>query len=109
MVLLFAAKCRFVNDVLHIREREKDLFRREPIERTHGKIVVFSAVNSKLLFKVIKRVECVGSIEVFVIFAVRALNLAVVPRRVWLDELVPYPTLFEARLKQCGRGACGMS
>ena len=38
--------CRFVNDVLRIREREKDLFRREPIERTHGKIVVLTLTNS---------------------------------------------------------------
>ena len=35
-----------VNDVLRIREREKDLFRREPIERTHGKIVVLTLTNS---------------------------------------------------------------
>lgn len=53
-----------------------------PIKRAHGEIIVFSAVNSKLLFKVIKRVECVGSIEVFVVFTVRALDLAVVSRRV---------------------------
>ena len=80
-----------------------------PIKRAHGEIIVFSAVNSKLLFKVIKRVECVSGIKIFIIFAVRALNLAVVSRRVWPDQFVPYPTLFEARLKQCGRWACGMS
>ena len=59
-------------------------------------------MNSKLLFKVIKRIKSVSGIEVFIIFAVRALNLAVVSRRVWPDQFVPYPTLFEARLKQCG-------
>ena len=73
-----------------------------------GKVIVFSAVNSKLLFKVVKRIKSVSGIKIFVIFAVRALNLAVVSRRVWPDQFVPYPTLFEARLKQCGRGACGM-
>ena len=80
-----------------------------PIKRAHGEIIVFSAVNSKLLFKVVKRIKSVSGIKIFVIFAVRALNLAVVSRRVWPDQFVPYPTLFEARLKQCGRGACGMS
>ena len=79
-----------------------------PIKRAHGEIIVFSAVNSKLLFKVVKRIKSVSGIKIFVIFAVRALNLAVVSRRVWPDQFVPYPTLFEARLKQCGRGACGM-
>ena len=43
-----------------------------------------------------------GSIKIFVIFAVRALNLAVMSRCVGLYEFVPYATLFEARLKQCG-------
>ena len=37
--------CRFVNDVLHIRESEKHLFRRAPVERTHREIVVFTLVN----------------------------------------------------------------
>ena len=78
-----------------------------PIKRAHGEIIVFSAVNSKLLFKVVKR-KTVSGIKIFIVFAVRALGLAVVPRRVGADELVPYPTLFEARLKQCGRGACGI-
>ena len=73
-----------------------------PIKRAHGEIIVFSAVNSKLLFKVVKRIKSVSDIEVFIIFAVRALDLAVVSRRVWPDQFVPYPTLFEARLKQCG-------
>ena len=38
-----------------------------------------------------------------VIFAVATLNLAVMSRCVGLCEFVPYATLFEARLKQCGR------
>ena len=67
-----------------------------------GKVIVFSAVNSKLLFKVVKRIKSVSGIKIFVIFSVATLDLAVVPRRVWLDQLVPYPTLFEARLEQCG-------
>ena len=80
-----------------------------PIKRAHGEIIVFSAVNSKLLFKVVKRVECVSGIKIFVVFTVAALDLAVMSGCVGLDELVLYATLFEARLKQCGRWACGMS
>ena len=76
--------------------------RREPVKRTHGKVIVFSAVNSELLFKVVKRIKSVSGIKIFVIFSVAALDLAVVPRRVWLDQLVTYPTLFEVRLEQCG-------
>ena len=42
---VFYNLCRFVNDVLHIRESEKHLFRRAPVERTHREIVVFTLVN----------------------------------------------------------------
>ena len=59
-------------------------------------------MNSKLLFQVVKRIKSVSGIKIYVIFSVATLDLAVVPRRVWLDQLVPYPTLFEARLEQCG-------
>ena len=36
------AECRFVNDVLHIRERKKDVFGGVPVERSHREIVVLS-------------------------------------------------------------------
>ncbi len=45
-----------------------------------------------------------SSIKIFVIFSVGTLYLAVMSWRVGFDELVSYPTLFEARLKQCGSG-----
>ena len=48
-------------------------------------------------------------VKIFVVFAVAALNLAVVPRRVRLDELVAYAALFEPRLEQCGSGLLGMA
>lgn len=65
-------------------------------------------MNSKLLFKVIKRIEYMGSIEVFVIFMVRALNLTVVPGCIGLYELVLYAALFKTRLKQCRRRIFGI-
>ena len=42
------------------------------------------------------------SVKIFVVFAVATLNLSVMSQCVGLYEFVPYATLFEARLKQCG-------
>ena len=52
-------KCRFVNDVLQIWERKKNLFWGTPIERTHGKIVVLTLANSELLLEIVKGKELV--------------------------------------------------
>ena len=71
-----------------------------PIQGTHGEIVVASEMNGKLLFEVLKGMESVGRIEVFIVLPVGTLHFAVVSRRVWTDELMPYPQLFEARLKE---------
>ena len=56
--------CRFVNDVLqkseNFAERKKGIQiigRRFPVKRAYREIIVLSVVNSKLLFKVIKRVK----------------------------------------------------
>ena len=71
-----------------------------PIQGTHGEIVVASEMNGKLLFEVLKGMESVGRIEVFVVLSVRTFHFAVVPRSIGTDELVPYSQLFEARLKE---------
>ena len=83
-----------------IQER---VFGRNPIKRTHGKVIVFAKVNSKLCFEVGKRVKFVCGVEVFVIFAMGTLYLTVVSGSVRFYQLVLYATLFEARLKQCER------
>lgn len=57
-------------------------------------------MNGELLPEVLKGMEPVGSIEVFVVLSVRTFHFAVVPRCVGTDELMPYPQLFEARLKE---------
>ena len=44
--------CRFVNDVLQIGERKKNVFRRPPVERTHGEIVVLPLPHSELRGKI---------------------------------------------------------
>jgi len=72
----------------------EDLFRRKPIERTHGKIVIVSIPNSKLFLEVFKGEELVVSIEILVILTVAAFDLSVVPWRVRLNKLVPDAELF---------------
>ena len=76
-----------------------------PVKRLHREIIVFSAVNSKLLFKIIEGIKTVGSIEVFVIFSVRTFDFAVMTWCIRSYEFMLYPTLFEASLKQCGSAA----
>ena len=71
-----------------------------PVQRAHGEVVIASVVNGKLLFEVLKGMETVGSIKVFVVFSVRTFHFAVVPRSIGTDELMSYPQLFEARLKE---------
>ena len=80
-----------------IQER---VFGRNPIKRTHGKVIVFAKVNSKLCFEVGKRVKFVCGVEVFVIFAVRTLYFTVMARGEWSDQLVGNLSLFERALKE---------
>ena len=40
-----------------IRKRRKDVFRRSPVERTHGEVVVFSVPDSKLVPEVLERIK----------------------------------------------------
>lgn len=70
------------------RKRRKNQFRGAPVERTHGEIIVFSIPDSKLFLEVFKGEELVVSIEILVILTVAAFDLAVVPWRVRLNELV---------------------
>ena len=76
-----SGQCRFVNDALHIRESEKNLFRRTPVKRSHRKIIVLTLANSKLFSEIIKGIELMRSIKIFVIFSVTAFYLTVMPWR----------------------------
>ena len=76
------------------------VFRGMPIQRSHGESIILSVVYGKLIFEIIKGIEFVGCVKVFVILSVGTFNLAVMPRRIRADQLVPYPQLFEASLKQ---------
>ena len=55
------------SDVLHIWKRTKNVFRRAPVEWTHGKIVVLSLLNSRLFSKFIEVIEGVAGIEFFIL------------------------------------------
>ena len=59
-------------------ERVQDLFRRAPVERTHREIVICPFSYGELLFEVLKRIEAMQSVELFVVLAVTALHFTVV-------------------------------
>lgn len=67
-------------------------------------MIVFSTVNSKLLFEIMKRIKFMRSIEVFVIFAMGAFHLSIMPWRKWLNELVPDTEFFQFLLEQMRAG-----
>ena len=58
-------------------------------------------MNSQLLSEVLKRIELVCCVKVFVVFTMAALYFTIVTRRVRTNQLVLYTTLFERTLKQC--------
>ena len=59
-------------------EVRKGLHRRAPVEGAHGKTIVLFIPNRKLSLEVIKGIELVRGIEVFVVLAVAPLDLPVV-------------------------------
>ena len=59
-------------------EVRKGLLRRAPVEGAHGKTIVLFIPNRKLSLEVIKGIDLVRGIEVFVVLAVAPLDLPVV-------------------------------
>ena len=84
----------------NIRKRKEGLFRREPGERAHREIIVFSVPDGKLFLEVVEGKELVGSIEVFVIFAVAALYFTVMSGRIRFNELVLNTKPLQSYLKE---------
>ena len=68
---------------------DSELGGRKPAEGPHGQVVGTAVVDSELLCEIIQRIEGVARIKSLLIFAVAALNLAVVPGRIRTNELVP--------------------
>ena len=55
----------------------------------------------QLLVKVITGIKLVAGVELVVIFTVAAFDLAIVPRSIWFNKLMPYTELGSGSLKQC--------
>ena len=80
--------CRFDNEVLHRVKSSKSQLRREPFEGTHRKVVVISLSDSELRCEISEGIELVGSVEFLIVFAVTALNFAVMPGRIRTEEFM---------------------
>ena len=78
---------------------DSELKRRKPAEGPHGEVVGAAVVDSKLLCKIVQRVKAVAGIESFLVLAVAALHLAVVPGGIGSDEFVPDTELGSGSLK----------
>lgn len=59
-------------------------------------------MDRKLLCEIVQRIECVAGIESFLVLAVAALPLAVVPRGIRANQLMPDAQLSSRPLKQLG-------
>lgn len=71
------------------------------VGRTHRKIIVIALPDGELRRTVSEREELVRSIELLVVFAVTALNFAVVAGCIRADESVPDTELGKGLLKEC--------
>ena len=95
--------CRFVNDVLHIRKRIKNIFGSHPVEGSHGESVIASLPDSKLFGEVIEGIEGMAGVELLIIFSVAAFYLTVVAWCKGFDFLVPDTEFSQCFLKECQR------
>ena len=93
-------KCRFVNDVLHIREGGKDLERRAPGKGSHREVIVLPLSSGKLGFKVVKGKERVGCVEFLIVFPVAALNLSIVSWRIRFNQFMLDPKFGKSLLEE---------
>ena len=72
---------------------------RLPLKRAHRESIVFSTVDGKLVFEIIKREELVSSVEILIVFAVGTFYFTVVPRSKDADSLVPNTMRSESLFK----------
>ena len=89
-----------------------ELVGRASEEGPHGEVVGAAVVDRKLLCEIVQRIECVAGIEAFLVLAVAALHLTVVPRGIRANQLMPDAQLSSRPLKQsrplcAGWGGCG--
>ena len=86
--------------MLHSCEGGEGLLWGTPVKWTHGEIIVLPLSDGELGFEIVERKEPVRSVELLVVLAVTALDLAVMPRREGTDELVVDTEFGERRLKE---------
>lgn len=79
---------------------DRELCWGEPVKWSHGQVVRATAVDSKLLCKVLERIERAARVEPLLILTVASLHLAVVPRRVRANEFMPDAQFSSRPLKQ---------
>ena len=81
--------------MLHIEKRKKNMFRRVPVEWSHGEVVILSLPGGKLLFEVGKGVKLMAGVELLVVLSVTAFYLAIMSGRVRPNQLVPDAELIQ--------------
>lgn len=74
--------------------------RREPAERSHGQVVRTAVMDGKLFLEVRRGIKRVAGIETFLILAVTALDLTVMPSGIRPNELMSDAQLVSRFFKQ---------
>ena len=67
-----------------------------------GEIVVSPFSDSKLGFEILKAIKAMGGIEFFIVLAVTAFDLAVMPGCIRPDQFVPNPQTLKLSFKKSG-------
>lgn len=80
----------------------RELNRRKPAKRPHGKVVGTAIMDAKLLGTIIERVKNIAGIEAFLVLTMAAFHLAVVPGSIGTDEFVTNTQALRSRFKQSG-------
>lgn len=80
--------CRFFKHVMQpgVKEQYKFLPGRKPAKGAHQEVIGAILAHSSLYTKIGKSVAALSSIKTFLVFTMAAFRLAVLPRRVRLDQ-----------------------
>ena len=83
-----------------VGKRRKGLLRRDPVERTHREIVVFSVPYGKLVLVVIEGIEFVQGVKILIIFSVASLDLAIMSGSIRFDQFMLDAKLLQRFFKE---------
>ena len=79
---------------------DSELQRRKPSKWPHGYFVCAAIVDSQLFVKVLKGIEGMAAVEMFLVLSVAAIYFAVVPGRVCPNQLMRNPKPCSYRFEQ---------